>query len=155
MSTSRDHDRRAVRQARLDALSVRLEQAVGQLVSGEDWVRAVEFAARFRSRSFTNTLLIYLQHAEAYEQGRVPTPELTYVAGFRQWQQLGRSVIKGQSGNMIRSPGHRPVRVDRSVRPELVATAAQGRTDPTGRAAPRPDGRHQAWLRVGRVADRR
>jgi hypothetical protein len=53
---------------------------------------------------FTNTLLIWLQHAEAYEQGRVRTPEPTYVAGFRQWQQLGRSVLKGQSGYMIRSP---------------------------------------------------
>jgi hypothetical protein len=28
----------------------------------------------------------------------------TYVAGFRQWQQLGRSVLKGQSGDLIRSP---------------------------------------------------
>jgi hypothetical protein len=102
--SSRDHDRRAARQAKLDALSDRLEQAVEQLVTGEDWLRAVEFAARFRSRSFTNTLLIYLQHVEAYEQGRVPTPEPTYVAGFRQWQRLGRSVIKGQAGYMIRSP---------------------------------------------------
>jgi hypothetical protein len=101
--SSRD-DRRATREAKLDALSDRLEQAVGQLVTGEDWLRAVEFASRFRSRSFTNTLLIYLQHKEAYEQGRVPNPEPTYVAGFRQWQRLGCSVIKGQSGYMIRSP---------------------------------------------------
>jgi N-terminal domain of anti-restriction factor ArdC len=104
VSSSRDHDRRSTRQAKLDALSDRLEQAVGQLVSGEDWLRAVEFAARFRSRSFTNTLLIYLQHTEAYVQGRLPSPEPTYVAGFRQWQRLGRSVVKGQSGYMIRSP---------------------------------------------------
>ena len=53
---------------------------------------------------FTNTLLIYLQHAEAYEQGRVSTPEPAYVAGFRQWQRLDRSVIKGQFGYVIRSP---------------------------------------------------
>jgi len=104
VSGSRDQDRRAARQAKLDALSERLEQAVGQLVTGQDWLRAVAFAARFRSRSFTNTLLIWLQHAEAYEQGRVRTPEPTYVAGFRQWQQLGRSVLKGQSGYMIRTP---------------------------------------------------
>jgi hypothetical protein len=104
VSGPRDQDRRAARQAKLDVLSERLGQAVGQLATGEDWLRAIEFAARFRSRSFTNTLLIWLQHAEAYEQGRVPTPEPTYVAGFRQWQQLGRSVLKGQSGYMIRSP---------------------------------------------------
>jgi hypothetical protein len=46
-------------------------------------------AARDRVRRqvrvlFTNTLLIWLQHAEAYEQGRAPTPEPNYVAGFRQ-----------------------------------------------------------------------
>lgn len=104
MSGSRNDDRRAAQQAKLDALSERLEQAVERLVTGEDWLRAVTFAARFRSRSFTNTLLIYLQHAEAYEQRRVRTPEPTYVAGFRQWQQLGRSVLKAQSGYLIRSP---------------------------------------------------
>ena len=84
MSGSRDHDRRAARQGKLVALSERREQAVGQLVTGEDWLRAIEFAARFGSRSFTNTLLIWLQHAEAYEQGRVPIAEPTYEAGFRQ-----------------------------------------------------------------------
>ena len=104
MCGSRDHDRRAARQAKPDALSERREQAVGQLVTGEDWRRAIEFAARFRFRSLTNTLFIWLQHAEAYEQGRVRTPEPTYVAGFRQWQQLGRSVLSGQSGYLIRTP---------------------------------------------------
>ena len=64
----------------------------------------MEFAAKFRSRSFNNTMLIYVQHYAAFEQGRVPEPMPTYVAGFRQWLSLNRSVMKGQSGYAILAP---------------------------------------------------
>jgi hypothetical protein len=95
---------RQAREAKLDEVSQQLEAAVAGLVSGADWMAAVEFAARFRSRSFGNTLLIAAQHRDAYEQGRVAEPFPTYVAGFRQWQGLGRSVARGQSGYMIYAP---------------------------------------------------
>jgi hypothetical protein len=95
---------RAARDAKLDALHERLAGAVEQLVSGEDWRRALEFAARFRARSFRNTLLIFAQHEEAFEQGEVPGPEPSYVAGYRQWQALGRQVAKSQPGYMIFAP---------------------------------------------------
>lgn len=97
----------AARQARdekLHALHEKLTAAVEELVSGEDWMRAIEFAARFRSRSFKNTLLIWVQHFEAYQASRVPSPMPTYVAGFKQWRQLGRQVGRGQSGYMIFAP---------------------------------------------------
>jgi len=92
------------RDAKLDALHERLTGAVDALVSGADWRRAMEFATRFRSRSFGNTLLIYAQHLEAWEAGRVPEPVPSYVAGFKQWQTLGRQVMKGQKGYMIQAP---------------------------------------------------
>lgn len=95
---------RAARDAKLDELHERLTGAVETLVSGEDWARALEFAARFRSRSFNNTLLIWVQHQAAFEAGRVPEPVPSYVAGYRQWQQLGRQVEKGQQGYMIFAP---------------------------------------------------
>lgn len=104
MARQSNSEARAERDAKLEALHERLTAAVGGLVSGEDWRRAVEFAARFRSRSFGNTLLILAQHADAFEQGRVSEPFPTLVAGFKQWQQLGRSVVKGQSGYMIFAP---------------------------------------------------
>jgi len=97
-------DWRDQREARLDALHERLAGAVGSLVTGEDWVRAMSFAARFRSRSFNNTLLICAQHAERFEAGSVSQPWPTYVAGFRQWESLGREVVKGQRGYMIQAP---------------------------------------------------
>jgi hypothetical protein len=92
------------REARIDALHEQLTGAVEKLVSGTDWVRAMEFAARFRTRSFNNTLLIWMQHMAAYEAGRVPEPLPSYVAGFKRWQSLGRSVLKRQSGYMIQAP---------------------------------------------------
>lgn len=94
----------ATRQANLDKLSARLEEAVEQLTTGEDWVRAISFAAQFRSRSFNNTLLIWVQHLAAYEEGRVPEPFPSYVAGFVDWKRLDRSVLKGQPGYMIYQP---------------------------------------------------
>jgi hypothetical protein len=48
----------ADRKAKIDALHEKLTGAVEQLVTGDDWRRAMEFAAKFRARSFNNTLLI-------------------------------------------------------------------------------------------------
>ncbi len=95
---------RAARAAKLEQLHERLTAAVDALSTGDDWKRALEFAAKFRSRSFGNGLLIAVQHFAAFETGRVPDPEPTYVAGYKQWQSLGRQVEKGQPGYMIFAP---------------------------------------------------
>lgn len=94
----------ADRYAKIEQLQEKLTSAVDALVTGEDWRRAIEFAAHFRTRSFNNTLLIWTQHATAHEQGRVPDPFPTYLAGFGQWRDLGRHVAKGQSGYQIFAP---------------------------------------------------
>ena len=99
-----NEDARAVREAKLDELHEKLTGAVEALVSGDDWRQALAFAARFRSRSFNNTMLIWVQHEAAFEAGRVPEPFPTLVAGYRQWQSLGRQVMKGQAGYMIFAP---------------------------------------------------
>ncbi|HET6918286.1 MAG TPA: ArdC-like ssDNA-binding domain-containing protein [Jiangellaceae bacterium] len=101
---SRQQLDRAARDARIEALQQQLATSVGALVSGEDWRRALEFAATFRSRSFSNTMLIYVQHHRAFEEGRVPEPTPTYVAGFKQWLSLDRHVMKGQTGYAILAP---------------------------------------------------
>ena len=97
-------EQRAAREAKLDELHEKLTGAVEQLVSGDDWRDALAFAARFRSRSFNNTMLIWVQHQVAFEVGRVPEPFPSLVAGYRQWQGLGRQVMKGQPGYMIFAP---------------------------------------------------
>jgi len=101
---SRQQLDRSARDARIEALQQQLATSVSALVSGEDWRRALEFAARFRSRSFSNTMLIYVQHYKASEEGRVPEPTPTYVAGFKQWLSLDRHVMKGQTGYAILAP---------------------------------------------------
>src|SRR5699024_11094430 len=100
---TREQNRQA-REVKLDELHEKLTGAVELLVSGEDWARALSFAARFRSRSFNNVLLIWAQHGAAFEAGRVPDPVPSYVAGYKQWQQLGRQVEKGQTGYQILAP---------------------------------------------------
>ena len=57
-------DARAAREAKLDELHEKLTGAVESLVSGDDWRQALAFAARFRGRSFNNTLLIWVQQAK-------------------------------------------------------------------------------------------
>ena len=98
------HASATTRDAKLEALHAQLTSAVEALVSGEDWKRALTFAAQFRSRSFNNTMLISAQHYAAYGEGRVPEPTPTYVAGFHQWLSLGRHVEKGQRGYGILAP---------------------------------------------------
>ncbi|WP_242532772.1 ArdC-like ssDNA-binding domain-containing protein [Nocardioides sp. S5] len=95
---------RAAREAKLEALQEQLSESVAALVTGEDWKRALTFAAQFRGRSFGNSMLIAAQHFAACEEGRVPEPTPTYVAGFHQWLSLGRSVAKGQHGYGILAP---------------------------------------------------
>lgn len=94
----------AAREEKLEALQHNLTQSVAALVSGDDWKRALEFAAKFRSRSFNNSMLIATQHYAAFQQRRVPEPMPTCVAGFRQWISLNRAVMKGQSGYAILAP---------------------------------------------------
>ncbi|GAA1519101.1 ArdC-like ssDNA-binding domain-containing protein [Nocardioides humi] len=89
---------------RLGALHERLTAAVSALSSSSDWQQAVSFAARFRSRSFSNSVLICVQHTAAFEAGQTSEPMPSFVAGYRQWQRLGRQVLKGQQGYMIFAP---------------------------------------------------
>src|SRR5690625_6142507 len=103
MATTRE-EAQAAREARLDELHERLTGAVEQLVSGDDWERALACAARFRARSFSNTLLIWAQQAAAYEVGRVPEPVPSHVAGDRQWQTMGRQWHKSQAGHKVIAP---------------------------------------------------
>ena len=62
---------RSTQEVKLDEIHARLATAVEQLVSGDDWRQAMGFAARFRSRSFRNTLLIWAQHRGTFESRRM------------------------------------------------------------------------------------
>jgi len=89
----------------------RLATEVTALQSGEDWKNYLAFQARLHTYSPNNVMLIAAQHAAAFEEGRVPEPLPTYVAGFNTWRSLGRSVEKGQHGYAVLAP----CRYDRRV----------------------------------------
>jgi antirestriction protein ArdC len=78
---------------KLRAAHDKLQSAVAEIVSGDDWKRMLRTAAKFHRYSFQNQLLISFQNSEA-----------TLVAGFNKWKSLGRCVKKGQKGIAIFAP---------------------------------------------------
>ncbi|MBV8949796.1 MAG: hypothetical protein JOZ99_02895 [Actinobacteria bacterium] len=70
-----------------------LSQQVTKLRSSEGWQHWLSVAARFRSYSLRNQLLIAAQR-----------PDATWVAGYRTWQALGRHVRRGERGIAILAP---------------------------------------------------
>jgi hypothetical protein len=87
---------RAQRHDRSDKLTEahdRLTEAVEALVSGVDWQNFLTMAAKLRTYSANNVLLILGQASWA-----------TQVAGYRTWQALGRQVRAGEKGIAILAP---------------------------------------------------
>jgi hypothetical protein len=71
----------------------RLNEQVEALRGSEGWQSWLRTAARFRTYSVFNQLLILSQR-----------PEATQVAGFGTWKSLGRHVKKGEKGIGILAP---------------------------------------------------
>ena len=73
------------RRAEADTLHDSIGSQLEELTSTEGWARFVAFATGFHSYSLSNVLLILSQR-----------PDASRVAGFRQWQERGRQVRKGE-----------------------------------------------------------
>lgn len=71
-------------------IETKLVNQVESLADSGQWQRFLDFTASFRSYSFNNLMLIWAQ-----------LPEATRVAGFRQWEKLGRHVRKGEKSLKI------------------------------------------------------
>jgi len=78
------------RRAQAEELHSRLADQVASLADSEQWQRFLNFTASFHSYSLNNLLLIWAQR-----------PDATRVAGFRQWEKLGRHVRKGEKSLKI------------------------------------------------------
>ena len=78
---------------KLRAAHDKLQEAVAEIVSGDEWKRMLQVAAKFHNYSFNNQLMIFLQR-----------PDATVVAGFNRWKSLGRFVKKGEKGLAIFAP---------------------------------------------------
>lgn len=75
------------------ALLRTLAEQVETLRTSEGWQQWLNVAAKFRTYSVSNQLLIAAQR-----------PDATRVAGYRAWSQLGRQVRKGEHGIRIVAP---------------------------------------------------
>lgn len=78
---------------KLKAAHDKLQNAVAEIVSGDDWQRMLKIASTFHRYSFNNQLMIFLQR-----------PDATHVAGFNRWPSLGRIVKRGERGIQIFAP---------------------------------------------------
>ena len=96
--------------AKVAAAQEVLMREVASIQSGEDWKRYLSFQSKLHAYSPNNVALVWCQHVKAFAEGRVSAPEPTYLAGFRTWQALGRSVDKGQHGYAVLAPVRRSQR---------------------------------------------
>lgn len=99
--------------ARLEAAQETLEAAVAKLVTGDDWMRYLDFQSKLHNYSPNNIMLLAAQHAERYQAGLTPEPTPSFMAGFSTWLQLGRRVEKGEHGYAVLAPvtyAHREAR---------------------------------------------
>ena len=65
---------------KLSAAHEKLQEAVAEIASGDDWKRMLQVVSKFHRYSFNNHLMIFLQR-----------PDATVVAGFNRWKSLAAS----------------------------------------------------------------
>lgn len=117
--------------AKVAAAQELLAAEVAALVTGADWRRFLDAQARLHDCGASDVMLIFAQHAQAYEEGRVPEPTPTYVAGFDTWAALDRRVTLGQHGYTTLAPMRSTCREARD--PEgNVRVLARGETPAAG-----------------------
>ena len=81
------------RQAKLADLHTLIVEQVATLTNAEQWRAWLDFATRFHTYSFGNTIAIWRQW-----------PDATWVAGIKRWNAMGRRVRKGERGIAILAP---------------------------------------------------
>lgn len=79
---------------KLKALHDELEARVLGLADDAEWNDYLDTMSRFHRYSFGNQMLIHIQTGG----------QATQVAGFRKWQEMDRSVMKGEKGIAILAP---------------------------------------------------
>lgn len=95
------------RAQRVEQLTEAMADRVSVIATGEEAQELVAFAAQFRSRSPRNAMLIYQQweaRCQAQEDPADRPERPSMIAGYKQFQEMGRQVRKGEKGYQILSP---------------------------------------------------
>jgi len=87
----------------IDSIMQSLESGVEELFTSNRYQEFLKTMAKFHNYSFNNTMLIAMQR-----------PDATLVTSYKNWQSMGRQVMKGEKGITIIAPA-----------PELLTAAVQ------------------------------
>lgn len=97
----------AERAQRVEQLTEAMADRVSAIATGAEAQELVAFVAQFRSRSPRNAMLIYQQweaRCQAQEDPAQRPERPSMIAGYKQFQEMGRQVRKGEKGYQILSP---------------------------------------------------
>lgn len=92
---------KAKKQEEVKGLLDKLHAGVSAISTSEEWAAMLRFTAKLHSYSWNNQMLIRMQN-----------PAASAVAGYKQWQKLGRQVRKGEKGLSILAPSIRKYTVE-------------------------------------------
>lgn len=70
-----------------------IKEGVQEVFTSDKYMEFLRFMAKFHQYSYRNSILIFKQK-----------PDASYVAGFKAWQNMGYSVLKGEKGIGIFAP---------------------------------------------------
>ena len=82
-----------VRGKDMDSIMQSLESGVEELFTSNRYQEFLKTMAKFHNYSFNNTMLIAMQR-----------PDATLVTSYKNWQSMGRQVMKGEKGITIIAP---------------------------------------------------
>ena len=77
----------------MDSIMLSLESGVEELFTSNRYQEFLKTMAKFHNYSFNNTMLIAMQR-----------PDATLVTSYKNWQSMGRQVMKGEKGITIIAP---------------------------------------------------
>lgn len=77
----------------MDSIMQSLESGVEELFTSNRYQEFLKIMAKFHNYSFNNTMLIAMQR-----------PDATLVTSYKNWQSMGRQVMKGEKGITIIAP---------------------------------------------------
>ncbi|MBN2960303.1 MAG: DUF1738 domain-containing protein, partial [Streptococcus gordonii] len=77
----------------MDSIMQSLESGVEELFTSDRYQEFLKTMAKFHNYSFNNTMLIAMQR-----------PDATLVTSYKNWQSMGRQVMKGEKGITIIAP---------------------------------------------------
>ena len=77
----------------IDSIMQSLESGVEELFTSNRYQEFLKTMAKFHNYSFNNTMLIAMQR-----------PDATLVTSYKNWQSMGRQVMKGEKGITIIAP---------------------------------------------------